>query len=187
MLIVTKRYTERRQMRLRTKAQKLVEILETVDDSVDVPTSALKSLRGSRHQLEIARASGVSQGHISEIEAGKKALTPAVAAKLAPTLGCTPDALMTAHRVASLQKMALKGVLDPEPLFRAVQDLAWSLPDSDLSDSLIEVLLGVLKEAMEHYDEHERAVARVSTKSGAPGRTRDGLGRRLGKPHQARA
>ena len=71
----------------KTERQKLAAVLKAVSVSVDVPTSALKALRGSRRQADIALKRRVSQVHISELEVGKKSLTPRVSAKLVPVLG----------------------------------------------------------------------------------------------------
>jgi transcriptional regulator with XRE-family HTH domain len=84
---------------------KLAAILEAVPALVNVPTSALKTLREGRHQTEIALQSGVSQAHISELESGKKSLTPAVAAKLAPVFACEAGELLVAERVCSLKRL----------------------------------------------------------------------------------
>jgi DNA-binding XRE family transcriptional regulator len=56
-------------------------------ESKHIPDSAPKSRRGSRSQSEIARAAGISQGFLSELECGHKRPTSGVAQKLASALG----------------------------------------------------------------------------------------------------
>ncbi len=172
-------------MRFTTKSQKLAELLEAVELPPGTPESALKTMREQtgKHQLRLANEAGVSQGYLSEVESGKKPLTPAVAEKVAPVLGVTAAELEAAEQMSLLHRMALKGAVDPQRLLDAVTDLSSSLPDGEVSDALVDALLGVLKMALSTYDQHSAAVAKVSTKSRAPGRTRDGLGRRVGKPY----
>lgn len=170
-------------MDLRSKAQMVVEILEGVDVPPGAPESALKAIReaAGKHQLTLASETGVSQGFISELESGRKPLTSATAAKLARGLGVAPEELEAAEAIASLHRAALKSEVDPRQLLEATIDLSHSLPDDEVSDALIDALLSVLKLALEHYDEHGRAMATVATKSKATGRRRDGFGLRRRK------
>lgn len=138
-----------------TRNQKLATILEAMPASVDVPPSALKTLRGSRHQTEIALKSGVSQAHISELETGKKWLTPRVSAKLAPVLGCETEELLATERVSALKRMADGGHLDPDRLVVTIMDLAFVLPDARVSDDLIDSMLAVLNQALVTYEGEE--------------------------------
>jgi hypothetical protein len=63
-------------MRLRTKMQLLEEAL-TRPSRVrgEVPTSAIRDMRGSRSQRSVALKSGTSQALIPELEAGTRKLT----------------------------------------------------------------------------------------------------------------
>lgn len=47
-------------------------------------TSVIKERRGTRSQVQVAQAAGVSQAFLSELENGRKTLTPDTAEKLAP-------------------------------------------------------------------------------------------------------
>lgn len=59
--------------------------------------TALTSLRflAGYSQAELARRSGLSQGHISELERGDKEARPATIKKLATALGVPMPALLT--------------------------------------------------------------------------------------------
>ncbi len=162
----------------------VVEILEGVDVPPGAPESALKAIReaAGKHQLTLANETGVSQGFISELESGRKPLTSATAAKLAPGLGVAPEELEAAETITSLHRAALKSEVDPRQLLEATIDLSYSLPDNRVSDALIDALLSVLKHALETFEE-ERGVAGVSTKSRDDRPRRDRQGRRPGKPH----
>ncbi|MDP8972027.1 MAG: helix-turn-helix domain-containing protein [Actinomycetota bacterium] len=166
----------------------MAELLESVDLPPREPTSAVQALReaAGKGQLRSANEAGVSQGHLSLVESGAKPLTHEVALKMAPVLGVDVVELEAAEAIARLHRAALKQEVDASALLYAIEDLNSTLPDSDVSESLIEALLGVLKLALQHYDEHEKAAAKVSTKSRALGRTRDGLGRRVVKPYGGR-
>lgn len=162
----------------RTKAQRLAEILEATPE-LEVPVSAIRHMRGDRPQTQISTKTGLSQGYISDLESGKKALTPETAARLAPTLGVTPGELEFAEQVSTLQRLAVKGRLDPTRLLDAIQELAVSLPDGEVSDDLVDALLTVLKKALTTYEKNG-----VATKSARREGTRDSLGRRRNKPNQ---
>ncbi len=154
-------------MRLRTKAQRVAEILEEVPDLPGAPDNLLRHLRGQSHQTEIAAKGLISQGYYSELESGKKPLTPAVAERLAPVLGVTASELIVSGQLVSLKAMADRGGLEPQRMLDAIQELSWSLPEGQVSDDLVEALLAVLKRALETYDAHEKARAKVATKSAA--------------------
>lgn len=168
----------------KTKAQRLAEILEQPYEMGAPPESAIRDLRGRRGQAEVAMKSGLSQQMISELERGTRHLTPEVAQKLAPALGVTASDLQTAEQASTLQRMALKGQLDPQRLLEAIQELAYSLPDSEVSDNLVDSLLEVLRKALETYDEQEETA--VATKTKKPEGTRDASGRRRNKPYGGR-
>jgi transcriptional regulator with XRE-family HTH domain len=164
-----------------TKAETLLELVnEPACGNVSVPPSALKVLRGTRRQEEVARAAGISQPYISELETGAKPLTPRMAQRLAPVLGCSASELETAERIASLKRMADGGRLDPEPLFRAIKALNDELPEDETGDALIDALLQVLGKALETHK--RRGTAGVATKSKRRSR-RDARGRRIDKPY----
>lgn len=172
-------------MFLKTKAEKLAELLDQpprLDERV--PVSAVKTLREGqgRHQMDVARISGVSQGYISEVESGKKSLSPEMAAKLGPALGVTADQLQVAEQVGTLQRLAVKGKLAPDRLLETILELAHVLPDGQVSDDLVDAFLRVLKKALTTFEQQEKeqteggGAASVATKSLEP--DRDGLGRR---------
>lgn len=62
--------------------------------------TAMRVLAGFS-QAELARRSGVSQGHISELERGDKKASPKTVKKLAAGLGVPMGALFTGTEVAS--------------------------------------------------------------------------------------
>lgn len=49
-------------------------------------------------QAEVAAAAGVSAGHLSELESGKRNPSPAALLRLAEALECKPSALMSRAR-----------------------------------------------------------------------------------------
>ncbi len=167
----------------RSRAERLAEVLEAAPDA-EVPTSAIRDLRGKRPQSQIALKSGVSQAMISELEAGRKQLTPGTAKKLAPALGVSAAELEIAEQVSTLQRLATKGALDPRQILAAIEEIAFSLPDDEVSDRLVDALLAVMKQALAAHEKNEGAVAPVATKAGRkPRGERDGLGRKRDKPN----
>ena len=76
-----------------------------------IPTSPIRARRGRRSQVEIAQMAGISQGFVSDLESGKKRLTPEVARRLAPALGTTADQLVVAEHLA--KNIALEDVYRP--------------------------------------------------------------------------
>lgn len=87
-------------MRLRTKAQLLEEALARPSRvQGEVPTSAIRDMRGSRSQRSVALERGTSQALISELEVGTRKLTLKAAGRLAPALGATLEQLMAAEQV----------------------------------------------------------------------------------------
>jgi hypothetical protein len=87
-------------MRLRTKAQLLEEALARPSwVQGEVPTSAIRDMRGSRSQRSVALERGTSQALISELEVGTRKLTLKAAGRLAPALSATLEQLMAAEQV----------------------------------------------------------------------------------------
>jgi transcriptional regulator with XRE-family HTH domain len=77
-----------------------------------IAASALRERRGDRSQIEIARAAGISQGFLSELESGRKRLTPSVAQRLAPVFGMPANQLMFDEHLATLNRVAAAGAMD---------------------------------------------------------------------------
>jgi transcriptional regulator with XRE-family HTH domain len=119
---------------------------ESVRRTESVPASALKELRGNRSQIEIARAAGISQPFLSELERGRKGLTRSTAQKLAAALETTPDHLMLAERHATLNRAAHKGRVDPKPLLGMAERLAEVLPSGKIGDAIVGALIGIVRE-----------------------------------------
>lgn len=163
----------------RTRAERLAELLEGVPELPEGSdqVSAIKRLRGERLQAEVALKAGVTQAALSRLENGERSLSPEMARKIAPALDVEATELLAAEWVMRLHGAAVKGQLDPRRLLTAVEDLAWTLPEGEeVSDDIVEQLLGVLKKAVKTYDAN---VAAVTTKSkGTKDSTRDGVGRR---------
>lgn len=109
-------------------------------------TSAIRKQRGSRSQLEIAQAAGISQGYLSELETSSKRLTPSVAQKLALALGTTTGQLMLAERLAKLNRAATRGKIDPQRLLGEAERLAELLPSGEVGDAIIDALAGIVRE-----------------------------------------
>ncbi len=178
----------------KTKAQLLADLLENALSAAGkVPESSIKSLRGGRPQAEIAAKSGVGQAYLSQLEAGKRDLTPEMAMRLAPSLGVSGTELWTSEQISMLRRASLKGEISPHMLLEAILELAKSTPDSELGDSLMEALMAVLREALEKVDvedvtargseESEDEELPISMKASRRVPTRDSLGRRINKPH----
>lgn len=113
-----------------------------------VAASVIKERRGNRSQLEIARAAGISQTFLSELENERKRLTPSTAQKLAPVLETTPDHLLLAERWGRLMRTARKGKIDPRPLLFEAHRLAEVLPSGKIGDVIIDALVGVVRQGM---------------------------------------
>lgn len=110
-----------------------------------VPVGAIKEKRGDRSQIQIARAAGMSQGFLSELECGRKRLTLGTAQKLAPVLGTTPDQLMLAERWVKLHRAAQKGRVDYQVLLAEAKRLAEMLPIGEIGDEIIDALIGIAR------------------------------------------
>jgi transcriptional regulator with XRE-family HTH domain len=110
-----------------------------------VPTSAIRERRGQCSQTEIAQAAGISQGFLSELESGRKRLTPATAQQLAPVLGTMPDQLIVAEHWVTLKRAAGKGGADPQAMLAVAKTLAEMLPSGRVGDDLIDALLGIIR------------------------------------------
>jgi transcriptional regulator with XRE-family HTH domain len=150
----------------KTKAQLLAEILEQPNSRTGPPpTSAVRDFRKARGltQEQLARAAGITQVHVSDVERGRRRLTPKVAMKLARPLQTTPEDLQWAEYFSSLQRAAVKGTLDPHVLLETILKLSDALPESDVADNLMDALTDVLKKALQTYD-HE-AAARASVQN----------------------
>jgi hypothetical protein len=66
----------------------VVEVLESLPSSADIPTSAVRDLRERAARASpTAYEAEISQGHLSLIESGAKPLTRAVALKVARRSG----------------------------------------------------------------------------------------------------
>jgi transcriptional regulator with XRE-family HTH domain len=108
--------------------------------------SALKESRGDRSQSEVAQAAGISQGFLSELERGRKRLTPGTAGKLAPVLGIMPDQLIVAEHWVKLQRAAREGGADPKSMLAATKTLAEMLPSGRVGDDLVDALVAIVRE-----------------------------------------
>jgi transcriptional regulator with XRE-family HTH domain len=113
-----------------------------------VPTSPIKEQRGSRSQIEIAQAAGISQGFLSMLESGQKRLTPGVARRLAPALGTTTDQLLLGEHLAKLSRAATKCKIDPQRLLSEAEKLAEILPNGEVGDAIVEALAGIVRQAL---------------------------------------
>jgi len=119
---------------------------ETARRTGHVPTSVIRERRGHRSQTEIAQAAGISQAFLSDLERGRKRLTPATAQKLAPVLGTMPDQLIVAEHWVKLKRAALKGGADPLPIVAVARSLAEMLPSGRVGDDLVDALVAIVRE-----------------------------------------
>lgn len=178
------------------KEKLLADLLEGVGDADAVPVSALKDLRGGISQRQLALKSGLTQGYLSEVEAGKRRLTLKSAEAIAPVLGIKADQLMWADAVGGMQAEAVEGELDPRAVLDMVLELSARSGNDEVADEVLDSLLVVLKKALSTYRSElaERKAARdageteqeqqqVSTKSHKREPTRDGNGIRREKPY----
>lgn len=135
----------------------------------------------------MASMSQVSQGYISEVESGKKRLSPAAAEKIAPVLGLEPGKLLTGVRTG-----ALKGILEDGgesgPLVKEILEVMMlveaHMADNKLRRLLTATLLDALGDAAERDKARLKELESAATKSSkASGKgltpTRDAWGRRL--------
>ena len=169
------------------RADLLAKILEAPGGAAEggVPTSAIRSLRGGRSQVAIAAKSGITQAALSMLESGDRPLTEKTAKTLAPALGVSAKELMVSETISSAQRLAARGKLDPRLLLDTVMEVANTMPDSKVSDDLIDAMISVLKQAMDTYQQTGGAApAAVATKTDRKRPDRDGFGRRVHKPMQ---
>lgn len=146
-----------------------------------VPMSAVRDLRGKRPQTVIAAKSGFSQALISDIEKGRKKLTPEVAESLGPALGVDPDELLAAERIGELKRAATEGKIDAHQLLDAILELDAAVPEGRYADELIGELVETFEEVVSTYQEEREQEAALKTDDEPP--HRDYLGRRIVKPH----
>jgi transcriptional regulator with XRE-family HTH domain len=114
--------------------------------TVPLSVSAIEERRGNQSQREIARDAGISQSFLSELESGRKRLTPRTARKLAPVLGTTPDGLMLAEHWTKLKRVARKGGADPYAVLAAAKRLIEMLPEKEDDDAIVAALVGIARE-----------------------------------------
>ena len=119
---------------------------ESTHQTEHIPSSVIRERRGHRSQTEIAKAAGISQGFLSELERGRKQLTLATAQKLAPVLGTMPDQLIVAEHWVELKRAAQKGGAAPLSLLAVAKTLAEMLPSGRAGDDLVDALVGILRE-----------------------------------------
>jgi transcriptional regulator with XRE-family HTH domain len=111
-----------------------------------LPTCTLNVMRGNRSQVAIARAAGISQGFLSELESGRKRLTPSVARRLEPVLGMPANQLLLAELFTSLNRAAQKGRIDLQPLLAEAERLAEILPQGEIGDAIIDAIFRIARE-----------------------------------------
>jgi transcriptional regulator with XRE-family HTH domain len=168
----------------------IADLIESTGSQGPPPDSAVRKLRGSLTQQQVALKSGVPQGHISNIEAGVRPLTREVALKLAPVLDASADELETAETISVLYREAKTGRLDPMRVLEVILELDENMPDGDAADAATDALVQVLRTSLGSYQQERRIEkeeaeqgAEISTKSLKPEPTRDGLGIRRDKPY----
>jgi transcriptional regulator with XRE-family HTH domain len=132
-----------------------------------IARNALKAWRGDRSQTKIARAAGIGQSTLSDLERGRQRLTPAIARKLAPALGARPDQLVLGEYLATLHRAAAKGKADPQPLLAEAERLTEVLPSGEIGDAILDALVEIVKVVISPCD-LEEAVDMATERSGAP-------------------
>ena len=115
-------------------------------ETQSIPASAIRERRGDRSQNEIARAAGISQGFLSELESGQKHLTPGVAQKLAPRLGMSANQLVLAEYLANLNQVAQKGNTDLQPLLAEAERLTEMLPGGEIGGAIMDAIVNIVRE-----------------------------------------
>lgn len=111
-----------------------------------VATGTVKDRRGTRSQVQLAQAAGVSQSFLSELENGRKRLTPATAQKLAPALGTTPAQLLLDEQLATLNRVAQQGNIDPRMLLDEAERLDEILPSGEIGEAVFDALRAIVCE-----------------------------------------
>jgi transcriptional regulator with XRE-family HTH domain len=97
-------------------------------------------------QKEVARAAGISQGFLSELECGQKRLTPGVAQRLAAVLGTTAPQLVLGEHLERLNRAAQKGYIEPQTLLAEAERLVEIFPRGEVGDAIVDALIGVVRE-----------------------------------------
>ena len=183
------------------KAEELVDLIEeALRQRAQVgpaPESTLRDLRGNMPLRQLALKSGIPHPVLSRYESGERPLTREAARKLAPVLGVTAEELWQAENVSGLRRLALKGELDPQVLLDALREVAFAIPDEQISERLVSEMLAILGEALESYAEMQKVrqeaadaegqlKAQAALKSSSGRIARDNLGRVKNKPHDPR-
>jgi transcriptional regulator with XRE-family HTH domain len=111
-----------------------------------VANSVVKEMRGALSQIQIAQAAGISQAFLSELETSHKRLTVATAQKLAPALGTTPAQLLLDEQLATLNRVAQQGNMDPQTLLEEAERLDEILPNGEISEAIFAALMAIVCE-----------------------------------------
>jgi transcriptional regulator with XRE-family HTH domain len=145
------------------------QALESLRECLHVngpPENLLGALREdlALTQSHLASMSGVSQGFISEVEAGKKRLSRKSADRLAKVLGVEAGPLLAAVRMGSLKTLIEdgRGPLAGE-IIAVLALISENLPDGRLKNLLMATLVDALQDAA------ERDRARLKELSGKEG------------------
>ncbi len=109
------------------------------------PGARLRRSRGSRGQAEVARQARISQGHLSDLERGKKKLTMGIARRLAASLGVSTWDLVGPEYLVRLREVAREGHVDAHLLLEEAERLARLLPDGETGDSIVDILGEIVK------------------------------------------
>lgn len=97
------------------------------------PGAALRRLRESRglNGKTLAIEAGMSQGHLSELETGKRQLTEALTARLATALGMTPDEFLARLNEISLDTASREDALRDSVVQSPVTPYRIGKPESE--------------------------------------------------------
>jgi transcriptional regulator with XRE-family HTH domain len=109
-----------------------------------VASSPVKDRRGTLSQVQLAQAAGISQAFLSELETGRKRLTPATAEKLAPPLGTTPAQLLLDEQLATLNRVAQQGNIDPRMLLDEAERFDEILPNGEIGEAILAAVMAIV-------------------------------------------
>lgn len=164
-----------------------------------MPVSAVKAVREQRGMSQselVARVAelatqmggeGVKQGVLSDLERGRRSLTPDMADQLGPALGIEADKLLAMDVLGDVKLTAMKSAddLDPHFLVELIEYLDAVLPENDDADELLTAFMELAQERLAEYQARLAQRAALKSAYGEEER-RDSLGRRRRKPYGLR-
>lgn len=115
-----------------------------------VPDRGLKNLRGGLRQADVAARAGVTQQQLSEVETGRRRITPALAERLGEALETDPGHLLAADALVRLKAATKSAEPDPDAMLQAMLEVDELIEEDsaflqNLRQQVVEVVEGYVR------------------------------------------